>query len=238
MNNIKRNVITFVILLLVITGALAWCLTNVNSGISEAGHTTQINSDWNATSGTPNILNKPSLPAAQVNSDWNSASGISHILNKPTTLPGYGITDAYPLSGNPSSFLTAITSGQIISALGYTPMSAIYSTYQANLSQSGTGNPTGTQLTNNFAGGNTFTWARTGIGTYTVTASSAVFTVNKTKVFFGPLNNALGYISYTNTSTTVITINTSVTSILSLILTTANADAMMTNMPIDIRVYP
>ena len=62
----------------------------------------QVNSDWNASSGVAEILNKPTLaavatsgdyddltnkptiPAAQVNSDWNSTSGVSEILNKPT----------------------------------------------------------------------------------------------------------------------------------------------------------
>lgn len=62
----------------------------------------QVNSDWNASSGVSQILNKPSLatvatsgsyadlsnkptiPAAQVNADWNSSSGVSEILNKPT----------------------------------------------------------------------------------------------------------------------------------------------------------
>lgn len=61
----------------------------------------QVNSDWNASSGVAEILNKPnlatvattgdyadlsnkpSIPAAQVNSDWNSNSGVSQILNKP-----------------------------------------------------------------------------------------------------------------------------------------------------------
>ncbi|SDA11224.1 hypothetical protein SAMN03159476_00404 [Pseudomonas sp. NFPP05] len=102
----------------------------------------QVNSDWDATSGVEQILNKPSLsavatsgsyadlsgapsiPAAQINSDWAAASGVGEILNKPTTLAGYGITDAYPLTGNPSSFLTGITSGQVIGALGFTPYSA------------------------------------------------------------------------------------------------------------------
>jgi len=46
------------------------------------------------------------------------------VLNKPTTLAGYGITDAYPRTGNPSGFLTGITSGQVTSALGFTPYSA------------------------------------------------------------------------------------------------------------------
>jgi hypothetical protein len=44
----------------------------------------QVNSDWNATTGVEEILNKPTIPAAQVNSDWNATSGVEEILNKPT----------------------------------------------------------------------------------------------------------------------------------------------------------
>lgn len=37
-----------------------------------------------ATSGSyDDLLNKPTIPDAQVNSDWNASSGISQILNKP-----------------------------------------------------------------------------------------------------------------------------------------------------------
>jgi hypothetical protein len=46
--------------------------------------TVQQPSNWNATSGNNQILNKPTIPAAQVNSDWNSSSGVSEILNKPS----------------------------------------------------------------------------------------------------------------------------------------------------------
>lgn len=45
----------------------------------------------------------------------------STITSTPTTLGGYGITDAYPLTGNPSGFLTSISSGQVTAALGFTP---------------------------------------------------------------------------------------------------------------------
>ena len=72
---------------------------------------TQVNADWDATSGVAKILNKPdlsvyaqssslatvatsgnyndlsnrpSIPAAQVNADWDAASGVAQILNKPT----------------------------------------------------------------------------------------------------------------------------------------------------------
>lgn len=62
----------------------------------------QVNSDWNATSGVAEILNKPNLasvatsgsyndlsdkptiPDAQVNSDWNATRGVAQILNKPS----------------------------------------------------------------------------------------------------------------------------------------------------------
>ena len=71
---------------------------------------TQVNADWNATSGVSEILNKPDLsiyaessdlatvattgsyddlvdkptiPSAQVNADWDATSGVSEILNKP-----------------------------------------------------------------------------------------------------------------------------------------------------------
>lgn len=46
------------------------------------------------------------------------------ITGTPTTLSGYGITDAYPLTGNPSAFLTSITSGNVTGALGFTPYDA------------------------------------------------------------------------------------------------------------------
>ena len=46
-----------------------------------------------------------------------AAAGHNHtfasLQSKPTTLSGYGITDAYPLSGNPSGFLTNIADGSI-----------------------------------------------------------------------------------------------------------------------------
>ena len=78
----------------------------------------QVNSDWNATSGVAEILNKPTLsvvatsgdyddltnkptiPAAQVNSDWNSTSGVSEILNKPTI---YQNAASLPISANDST---------------------------------------------------------------------------------------------------------------------------------------
>lgn len=51
-----------------------------------------------ATSGSyADLSNKPTIPAAQVNSDWNASSGLAEILNKPTGIAtGYNGT-AYTL---------------------------------------------------------------------------------------------------------------------------------------------
>jgi trimeric autotransporter adhesin len=39
----------------------------------------------------------------------------ANVASKPTTLSGYGITDAYPLSGNPSGFITGISFANVSS---------------------------------------------------------------------------------------------------------------------------
>lgn len=75
-------------------GVLSW-------SPASGGGVAQVNSDWNATSGVAQILNRPTLasvattgnyndlnnlptiPASQVNSDWNATSGVAKILNKP-----------------------------------------------------------------------------------------------------------------------------------------------------------
>jgi len=78
----------------------------------------QVNSDWNATSGVAQILNKPtlhavatsgqysdlsglpSIPAAQIQSDWNTnnQNSVDYIKNKPTLFSGaYG-----DLTGKPT----------------------------------------------------------------------------------------------------------------------------------------
>lgn len=69
----------------------------------------QVNSDWNATSGPAEILNKPTIPAAQVNSDWNAFSGVAQILNKPTLA-------TVATSGSYSDLLNKPTFGLVYSA--------------------------------------------------------------------------------------------------------------------------
>ena len=56
-----------------------------------------------------------------------------------------------------------------------------YTVYTALLTQAGTAAPVATILQNTTGG--TFTWTRQSAGNYTVTASTALFTVNKTIVF-------------------------------------------------------
>lgn len=54
-----------------------------------------------ATSGDyDDLTNKPTIPAAQVNSDWNASSGVAQILNKPTV---YQNAAALPISANDST---------------------------------------------------------------------------------------------------------------------------------------
>lgn len=69
-----------------LTGAQVKDLASKINGKADASSVpaAQVNSDWNATSGVAEILNKPTIPAAQVNSDWNASSGVAEILNKPT----------------------------------------------------------------------------------------------------------------------------------------------------------
>lgn len=63
-------------------------LNTIRSG-AQAGATAVQPSDLAtvATSGSyDDLLDKPSIPAAQVNSDWNASSGVAQILNKPANL--------------------------------------------------------------------------------------------------------------------------------------------------------
>ena len=85
----------------------------IQNNVISANAESQVNADWNATSGVAEILNKPTIPvvpamkdlvaganvtitessssvtisaagSAQVNADWNATSGVAEILNKPT----------------------------------------------------------------------------------------------------------------------------------------------------------
>ncbi len=57
--------------------------TEVNNLLSTKADTSSLSTV--ATTGDyDDLINKPTIPASQVNADWNSSSGVSEILNKPT----------------------------------------------------------------------------------------------------------------------------------------------------------
>lgn len=115
--------------------------------------------------------------------------------------------------------------------------------YQTIVSQTGTAAPAvsgGFTPANTYAGAPTFTWARTGAGVYTLTASSAVFNTSKTGVFISPLQNLNASVRGVVTSSTVVTITTAVQSVavLGLLgLTTTNTDVLLSNTMIYIQTY-
>jgi len=112
-----------------------------------------------------------------------------------------------------------------------------YKSYQAVVSQSGTSAPTALEMNNDFTG-TTFNWARTSAGTYTLTASSAVFTAGKTVLLLTDPSNALWAFRVTVTSSTVVTVNTSILSVITLILSITNTDSLLSNTLAEVRVYP
>ena len=99
-----------------------------------------------------------------------------------------------------------------------------YTVYTALLTQAGTAAPVATTLQNTT--GKTFAYGRTSGGDYTVTASSSLFTANKTIVFLngGSAENNHD-IAWGRASDTVIN------------LSTHNSDGKFTAGSIEIRVY-
>lgn len=87
----------------------------------------QVNTDWNASTGAAQILNKPTLatvattgsytdltnqptiPAAQVNADWNASTGVTQIFNKPAL--------GSAASANTTDFATAVQGAKADSAV-------------------------------------------------------------------------------------------------------------------------
>lgn len=105
-----------------------------------------------------------------------------------------------------------------------------FKAYIANLTQASTAAPAATVLLNEFLA--TLTWARTSAGLYTLTASYAIFTANKTQVL---LSGALsGIATIALTSTTVITLTTKDTGSNS---AAAVADDLLSATGIEIRVF-
>lgn len=78
-------------------------------------------------------------------------------------------------------------------------------TYRASAVAVLTGAPSVTSKKNTT--GATITWARTGTGTYTLTANSAIFTSGKTEILINGFGDAIPkFVNRNYTSTTVITL--------------------------------
>ena len=100
-----------------------------------------------------------------------------------------------------------------------------YTVYTALLNQTGAAAPVATILQNTTSG--TLTWTRQSAGNYTVTASTALFTVNKTIVFGNYGNAGAGLtqdFDWNRTSDTTITL-------------IVRADSKLANGSFEIRIY-
>lgn len=189
----------------------------------------------------------------------DNSNGNSYVINVPLTI-GYSDTDATiqanvesaindycssQLSFTPSSLdwtfsVPSLVAAQIAAAIPPAP-----SSYQTIVSQTGTAAPAvsgSLSPMSTYLSGTTFTWARTGAGVYTLTASTAVFnTSGKTGVFVGTLNNLNASCKAVVTSSTVITLTTAIGSLLGLGLlglTAINTDALMSQTMVYVQTYP
>lgn len=91
-------------------------LSNATAGTDFQAPITLTTTGSGAATFISNTLNIPTPATAAVASVFGRTGAVvatsgdytfAQIGSKPTTLSGYGITDAYPLSGNPSGFLTS-----------------------------------------------------------------------------------------------------------------------------------
>ena len=99
-----------------------------------------------------------------------------------------------------------------------------FNCYVALINQTGTGDPTDIELKNDTTA--TMTWSRTSNGEYKVTASSGVFTVNKTIVFLNggsaENNHDIAWNRLSDTEISVLT---------------HNSDNKLTNASFEVRIY-
>jgi hypothetical protein len=101
----------------------------------------------------------------------------------------------------------------------------VYDSYTALLTQTSTNAPVATVLSNNLTA--TLTWARTGTGVYTLTASAATFTANKTIIFINA-GSSQSIITGERTSDTVLTVKT---------ISGGATDSAITNGAFEVRIY-
>lgn len=154
----------------------------------------------------------------------------------------YATSQSYSL---PNGVIFSFMTHDDVVALITAALPAVTPSYQTIVSQTGTSAPAvsgGFTPVNSYAGAPTFTWARTGTGVYTLTASSAVFnTSGKTGVFITPPQNLNGSFRAVVTSSTVITVTTAVQSLAVLGLlgfTATPTDALLSGTMIYVQTYP
>lgn len=107
--------------------------------------------------------------------------------------------------------------------------------YNVLITQAGTAAPTVKVLENTL--GATVVWARTSAGLYTGTLASA-FTADKTSLVVGGQMAALNRATLVRTSANVITLTTNVLSESSNVLIATATDAIITDLAIEVTVYP
>jgi hypothetical protein len=150
-------------------------------------------------------------------------SKINNTTAYPTVTPASNdlvvITDVSDSNATKTATVGSISSGSTASE---------YDSYVALITQAGTAAPVATVLSNNLTA--TLTWARTGVGVYTLTANAATFTANKTIVFLNA-GSGITLISSERTSDTVLTVKTFVPS------NGAAVDASITNGAFEVRIY-
>lgn len=105
-----------------------------------------------------------------------------------------------------------------------------YKEYVATISQISTNDPVATVLKNTT--GTTFTWARSGEGTYTVTAASSLLAANKTVILTGAAAGNGYVVNTTRASDTVISVVVTDTS------DGSQVDEGLTETTFIIRIYP
>lgn len=259
MNKIKNTIIVILLILI----ALLLCVDiKVTSNSADAAYTPipfgyQYASNaqviaWNAKSNFSGIYadltSKPTLGTASTQATAFFATALQGTEADSALQPagnGAGLTGLIQsqISGLAAAFAAKFdtplgTIGQYVRGDGTLATLPVlnYKSYQGILTQSSTGAPSVTIGQNDF-GATTFTWTRLGAGSYRVTASTAVFTANKTVIVLGdPSSSLVNYTAVVN-STTTATISTSTLSVITLILNAVTTDGLLTNTLVDIRVY-